>query len=313
LVNLVLLVAGAWSLGQSLGDEPLGRLMPSAVTFFVMGAALCLLWLLGKAESRVGAELGAGASFLVLAWLCLTLLQSALPGAAVPTELTHALLVASVLCLLPLSHFWRVASELVRGAELSARLAPEGESSLPKSGSPPAAFAVGHWLFYGVLGFEALELLPGEKASSSFVGIGVLLGAVALSAALLASLRSAQATQSAVVKLLAEHAERDPSASPAGFAEVLELCRSSRFAGFAGPLTLVVGAPTFLCLVGARLNLPGWPATTQGLLLGALGLGAWLGFVLERREPRSLLGHASLALPLALALVTWFTAGLQFL
>lgn len=315
-VTVLLLLGGAWSLAQSLESDAPARLLPSQVSFLLLGI-VALIWLASIRRTAPQAPLwmtrlswGIGFAFLCVAGLSLIRLLS--PDTPLPLALNHSLLTATILAIFPLAHLFRVAQEIQRGAQrcepfVSSPAHPAQQVEL----SPPRSLSLPYWPLLLVLGFEAARL--SEPAETDFLSLALaaLLGLSALLLALGRSALTCDAAQRAVTRLRNESTS-DTSSVP-GFSEALDAVLPATRAGWLSSLLFVLGLP--LLYGGLRaLELPIHPgALGLGLGLGALLSGLSLSWLQEEEEAPTFNGHSSLASLLALTLVIWLSAATHFL
>jgi len=317
-VSSILLVAGAWSLAPSLEDAAWTRLLPGGASFVFL-AALSSAALISLSKSSISndsfspTQLAWGAVLGLLGLSSWGLLRVAASPTPLPEHLGHSLFLACILSLLPLVHIWRVARETAVGARLAFGLSGGTDASVRgHDASPPAAWANVYWLLVLLVGYEATQLLEGEHSQNALLGFGVLLGFVTLGVSLSSSARACRRARAEVNAHLEAHVSGSPSASAAAFGDVLALARNSSGRGFVAPLFLVIAGSALWVGIAQRSHDSALSTALLGFVLGSLSSGAILGWLLEDREPSLLRGHAALALPLGLSLVTWITTGLQF-
>ena len=320
LVSLLVLLAGIWSLASHIETDAGRRLLPTALTFLLIGAGAVAFFTAfsrsptWRREEPRGDTSRAGLGALGLLSLPL-LLSLALPeelaAPALPGATFVGIVLAAALTLLPLVSVWQLAADTLHAARHCQLLAAEGlptpaspllEESLPRRGDTSLTSVA-----LCVVAVCAVSLLSartgGADAGSVWIlGIAALLGALTLLET--SAINHTQATRTARALLLLPGSESAADPTPS-LGAALEVARSASAERRWVWLSALLGPPLALCLAQLAGGAVRTPHLAEGFFVGLLTCASVVGLLRDSWAGAQHRAEASLALPTALAMVAW--------
>lgn len=314
LVTLLLLIAGAWSLSRGLAPGIVSRAIPSAATFFFLGAGVAVWLGMGsRADEGWGAalkKLPSTALLFVITAILLVSIPEALTAQKMEAAEIRALVLASVLSAVPIAFAWQLGDGLFRSALGCSLLASEG--TLPIDEKRSATDGPGRGLL-GILPalwclvclVALTRVLPDELTLDALLfGVATGLGACTTLAGSALNLRTSRAAGRSIRDLVTAHGRASMEEGPNLTKALTAANQAGWTLAFAWPVLIV--SPALLIGAVAWIAPPAAvTAVAVGLAIGGLLTGLGLNLALDHPAAEELQTEGALASPTVVSQAAW--------